>query len=59
MLGILIATGNRPNRVAADGVLDVVGAAGVLVVECDAVVIGVIRPAVAADGRGGGVERWA
>lgn len=62
MLGMLIAIGNRPNRVAADGVVGLVEAAGVLVRGVDRdvrVVIGVIRPAVAAVGCGGGVVRFA
>jgi hypothetical protein len=66
MLGMLIETGNRPNRVASEGVVGVVGLVGVTAgdvergVERDGdLVLGVIRPEADAGGCGGGVARFA
>ena len=56
MLGMVIAIGSRPNRVAFDGVGDLGGSGGGRRVERGvATVLAVIRPAAAGGGRGGGV----
>ena len=58
MLGMLIAIGRRPNCVAADSVVVRVVVFGVDESEI-AEELGVMCPAAAADGRGGGVRRFA